>query len=163
MKRWLSFCIVALLSACASYSGSGLRPGSDTLETVLQVMGVPAMRWQDADGSMQLSYPRGPSSPDSFMVRIDKNGKLQSIRNVLVPEVIAQIRAGMSKEQVLRLIGPPDPSRTVYFKARDELAWDWRYDDQGDDLAYFTVLFDASSGTVRSTMVMRHLKPGVPI
>lgn len=163
MKRWTFILAALAISACASYDGRALKLGTDTLESVLQTMGVPAMRWQDADGSVQLSYPRGPSSPDSFMVRIDKNGKLQSIRNVLVPEVIAQIKAGMSKEQVLRLIGPPDPGRTVYFKARDELAWDWRYDDRGDDLAYFTVLFDATSGTVRSTMVMRHLKPGVPI
>lgn len=150
-----------LLSACAAYSGSGLQPGTSTLAEVVRAMGEPAMRWQDSDGSVQLSYPRG-AAPQSFMVRIGPDGKLQSIRNVLVPEVTAKIIAGMSKDDVLRLIGPPIANRTTYFKARDELAWDWRYEERLGELAYFSVLFDATRGTVRSTLVIPDPKIGMP-
>jgi len=152
----------ALLSACAAYSGSGLKPGTATLAEVVQVMGEPAMRWQDADGSVQLSYPKGPAGPQSLMVRVGKDGKLQSIRNVLVPEVTAKIVAGMSKEEVLRLIGPPIADRSTYSKARDELAWDWRYEEMPSELSYFSVLFDATRGTVRSTLVIPDPKMGMP-
>ncbi len=46
-----------LIAACASYSGTGLKPGEARLEDVLSVMGNPEMRWKDSDGSQQLAYP----------------------------------------------------------------------------------------------------------
>ena len=58
----------------------------------------------------------------------------------------------MSKEQVLRVLGPPDSGRTTYFKARDELVWDWRACTYNVNIQRLYVLFDATSGTVRSTM-----------
>lgn len=162
MKRWQFLLMSALLSGCAAYSGRGLQPGVATLDTVIQTMGEPAMRWQGPDGALQLAYPRGPASPQSFMVHLDKDGKLLSIRNVLVPEVTGQITPGMTQAQVLRLIGPPIAARTIYFAARDELVWDWRYEDKTGDLSHFSVLFDATLGTVRSTLVVPDVKVGVP-
>lgn len=160
MKYVLPILAAIMMFACAPYGGGVLRPGTDDLQAVLRVMGKPAMRWDDADGSIQLSFTRGPSSPESFMVRIGKDGKLQSIRNVLVPEITEQIKPGMTKEQVLRLIGPPEQSWTIYFEARDELSWDWRYQDNSE-LAHFIVLFDATRGTVRSTGVIVDVKPSL--
>lgn len=153
MKKLLLAVIVLALSACASYSGRGLVPGSATVEDVQRTMGAPAMRWQDADGSVQLSYPRGPASPESFMVRIGPDGRLQSIRNVLEPDTVAKIKPGLTREEVLRLIGPPEPSWTMVFPARNELAWDWRYLENGQ-LAHFIVLLDNTTGIVRSSMTL---------
>jgi len=61
------------------------------------------------------------------MIRLVADGKLQSIENVLDEQHLANVRAGMSKEEVLRILDLSDANSTVYFKARDELAWDWRY------------------------------------
>ena len=61
---------------------------------------------------------------------------------------------GLTKDEVLRLIGPPDHSRSVYFKARDELAWEWRFREIYGNPARFVVLFDASAGRVRGTMIL---------
>lgn len=152
MKPWISLLSTVLLAGCAAYSGSGLKPGEARLEDVQAIMGAPAMRWQDADGSAQLAYPRGPLGFHTFMVSLAPNGRLQSIENVLEEKAFARVRAGMSKDQVLRVLGPPDPSLTVYFKARDELVWDWRYCQIYGSPAHFLVLFDATSGAVRSTM-----------
>ena len=112
------------------------------------------MRWQEPDGSVQLAYPRGPAGIHTFMVKLGPDGRLQSIANVLEENSFARIRAQMTKDEVLRVLGPPDYSRSVYFKARDELVWDWRYCQLFGNSARFLVLFDGASGTVRSTMAL---------
>ncbi|MFZ6750680.1 hypothetical protein [Undibacterium sp. Ren11W] len=139
-----------LIGGCASYGGSSLQPGVSSLPEVLATMGEPAMLWTNPDGSKQLAYPRGPLGTQSFMAYLDADQKLQRIDKVLEMAVFARIQTGMSKEQVLRLIGPPQPQSTQYFKARDELAWSWLFCDSWNTQAFLDVLFDASSGTVRS-------------
>ncbi len=67
----------------------------------------------------------------------------------------------MSKEDVLRALGPSDTRLTVYFKARDELVWDWRYRAHSGEIMRMMVLFDATSGKVRSTMVQREVAADV--
>ena len=155
MSKWTWIFPVALLTACASYSGGNLQPGAARLEDVLREMGQPAMRWQETDGSIQLAYPRGPQGFNTYMARIAPDGKLQSIGNVLAEETFARILPGMTKEQVLRILGPSEPSKTIYFQARDELVWDWRFQTFQREAAHFLVLFDAAAGTVRSTMTQR--------
>jgi hypothetical protein len=154
MKPWASLMSTMLLAACASYSGSGLAPGAARLNDVEVLMGPPALRWQDADGSVQLAYPRGPAGLATYMVTLGPDGRLQSIANVLDEQTFARIRAGMTKDEVLRLIGPSDSGRSAYFKARDELAWEWRFREVYGNAARFVVLFDASSGRVRSTLIL---------
>ena len=154
MRLWTSLLATMLLAACASYSGSGLKPGEARLDDVQGLMGSPAMRWQEPDGSVQLAYPRGPAGFHTFMVKLGPDGRLQSIANVLEENSFARIRAGITKDEVLRVLGPPEYSRSVYFKARDELVWDWRYCQVYGNPARFLVLFDGTSGTVRSTMAL---------
>jgi hypothetical protein len=161
MKTGLTIFLALLLAACASYSGRGLKPGIDGLDDVVQLMGQPAMRWQNADGSLQLAYPRGPAGFHTYMVSIDANGKLQQIENVLDDTSFARIKPGMNKEDVLRLIGPPYPYWTVYFERRDELAWEWRYYNAWNEPARFNVLFDNTSGTVRKTMSLTESQKGL--
>jgi len=153
-QRILALVASLVVAACASYGGGSLKPGEARLEDVYLAMGQPALQWQDPDGSRQLAYPRGPMGYDTFMVRLGPDGRLLSIENVLNEKHLATVRAGMSKEQVLRVLGPPDASATTYFKARDELVWDWRYlSADFNEPMRMMVLFDAASGTVRSTMV----------
>lgn len=149
----LFFTSCLLLSGCAGYAGSRLQPGISGLPTVLSEMGEPAMRWQDGDGSEQLAYPRGPQGPHTYMVFIGPDGRLQRIENVLTMKHFARIEPGKSDQAaVLRLLGPPTPEWTVYFEARDELVWEWRFCDDFSQLARFDVLFDGTTGLVRTTM-----------
>lgn len=140
-----------LLSACAGYNGRDLLAGTSGLPEVLASMGEPAMRWNEADGRVQLAYPRGPEGTQTFMVFIGADGRLQRIEGVLDAEHFARITPGLDQAAVLRLLGPPPPQLTAYFERRDELVWEWRYCDAWSQLALFDVLFDASSGIVRST------------
>lgn len=144
--------VACLLAACSSYSGSGLRPGVATVSEVIATMGVPAARWTNADGSEQLAYPRGPAGTQTFMVFIGPDGVLRQINAVLDMEHFARVEAGKSdQESVLRLLGPPVPQWTEYFAARNELVWEWQFCDSWNQLARFDVLFDASSGLVRTS------------
>lgn len=154
--RWpmvlLSVLMATLLAACASYRGSGLQPGIATLPEVLATMGEPAMRWQEADASVQLSYPRGPDGPYSFMVHLGADGRLKGINNVLNDTYFSRIVPGSDQAFVLRTLGPSTPQWTAYFKARDELVWEWLFCDGGGSMARFDVLFDNTTKLVRGTM-----------
>jgi len=152
LRQTLALAALALLAACAGYDGRGLQPGVASVDDVIAVMGAPAMRWQDADGSQQLAYPRGPSGVHTYMVKIAPDGRLIRIDNVLQASRFARITPGQdNQESILRLLGPPEPSWTLYFKARDELVWEWAFCDDWSRRARFGVLFDASTGLVRST------------
>lgn len=155
MMRFFLIIGLLLLAGCANYGGSGLRPGVDGREDVLRLMGAPAMEWSDPDGARQLAYPRGPMGAHTYMAFIGADGKLQRIENVLTMEFFSRVKAGMAMEDVLRVLGPSEPSWTAYFKARDELVWEWRYCDDWSELARFDVLFDGTTKRVRSTQTLR--------
>lgn len=144
-----------LLAACAGYSGRGLVAGASGMDDVLRIMGEPRMQWTEADGAHRLAYPRGPMGVHTYMVLLGPDGKLRSIENVLDPQTFRRIEPGMHKDRVLQMLGPAEPSWNAYFKARDELVWEWRYCDEWNKASRFDVLFDASRKVVRSTMTYR--------
>lgn len=151
MKNALVIVACLMLSACASYSGANLKPGVATEAEVRQVMGVPAMTWELPGGGRQLAYPRGPAGFETYMVFINAAGKLERSVNVLDMTSFARVQADMTQAEVLQLLGPPQPQWTAYFKARDELVWEWRYCDSWREAARFDVLFDATTKKVRTT------------
>ena len=153
MMKALGLLLLAMLiGGCASYDGRGLKVGISHVDELQSSMGQAAIRWPTPDGGEQLAFPRGPAGFHTFMAHTDKNGILQSLENVLQPKHFARLRAGMSQDEVLRVIGPPFHPWTVYFEARDELVWEWRYCDDYAEPARFDALFDKTSGKLRTTM-----------
>ncbi len=140
-----------VLAACASYSGSNLKPGVSTLAAVIDSMGPPAMSWKNPDGSEQLAYPRGPAGTQTFMAYIGADGKLQRIDGVLGMANFALIQPGISKDSVLRLIGPSQPEWTQSYSGSNTVSWTWLFCNSQDEQSYFDVAFDATTGVVRST------------
>ncbi len=148
---WVALLVALSLGACAAYDGRGLQPGVAALPDVLAVMGEPALRWQDADGSLQLAYPRGPTGYHTYMVFLGADGRLQRIENRLDPLYFNRLESGTTDQAaVLRLLGPPVPGWEAYFKARDELVWEYRFCNLWGESARFDVLFDGTTGIVRS-------------
>ena len=143
--------LAILCVGCTTYAGRDLQIGIANEAEVAAQMGESAMRWQDADGSVQLAYPRGPEGPHTFMVFLAPDGRMRSIENVLTERHFSRIAAGDSMDQVVRLIGPPQPQWTAFFEARNELVWEWRYCDGGSLMAKFDVLFDATTRQVRTS------------
>ena len=152
LTRFAAVGAVMLLSACASNSGSNLKPGVATLPEVIASMGEPAMRWKDANGQEQLAYPRGPAGTQTYMAYIGADGRLERIEGVLEMAQFSRIVIGKSnKEDVLRLLGPSNPYWTVDDKANKQLIWEWNTCNQMRNVARFNVYFDAATGIVSRT------------
>ena len=66
--------------------------------------------------------------------------------------LIGRVQHGMTQEQVLGVMGPPD--RTTAFPRTQTVAWDYRYTDSWGYLAMFAVTFSAD-GRVLSTFTWR--------
>ena len=143
--------LLIALFGCASYDGRGLKPGISTTADVVQLMGTPAMRWNEPGGGELLAFTRGPSGTQTFMVRIAANGTLANKENVLDMRHFAQIQAGMTEQEVLRVIGPPFPGWTASYPARSELLWEWRYCSEYSEASRFDVIFDSATGKVKTT------------
>lgn len=154
MRKCLPLALMLLLSACAGLDARSLQPGVASEMDVRTRLGKPAMTWREADGHQQQAFPRGPMGFVTWMAYLAPDGRLEKIENVLETRHFARIQPGQSPEQVLRILGPSVPHWSVYFKARDELVWEWRYCDDWSEPARFHVLFDATSNTVRSTLAM---------
>jgi len=141
---------VLALQACQSFGGA-LQPGHSTRAEVYAAKGRPAMRWVDAEGNEQLSYPTGPSGYLSYMVYLDPAGRVMRVEQVLREKTMDRISAGMSEPQVVQMLGPSVPQWTAESAARDERVLEWRYCSEFAVLSRFDVLLDRRTGMVRST------------
>ena len=151
-KTFFLSLMTVLLSACAVLGGPAFTPGTTSQKEVLSYKGPPAHIADEANGIKRLFWPTGPMGTSTIMARFDAQQRLLSYEEVLNMEHFADIQPGMSMDDVMRLIGPPYAGWTAYFKARDELAWEWRYCDSWNGAARFSVLFDGTSKKVRSTI-----------
>jgi outer membrane protein assembly factor BamE (lipoprotein component of BamABCDE complex) len=146
MKILVLLLAALLAAACASYGGASLRPGASSEAEVLQVMGAPAMRFTDNDGSKVLVYPRGPLGTQTFMVRLDARGVVRSIDPVLGDDTFNAIQPGLTTDDVVRMIGPP--RETMTFERLGHEAWDYKYVDTWGYPAIFSVTFDRDGRVV---------------
>ncbi|HET9651985.1 MAG TPA: hypothetical protein VFP36_07335 [Usitatibacter sp.] len=135
-------CALALLTlgACASYDGYSLRPGTSTEDEVRRTMGQPAMEFRNPDGTRELAYPRGPLGTQTFMADVGGDGVLRALRPVLDDDIFRTIEPGMTRDQVLRLIGPPGD--VMEFPRMGQVSYEYRFMDSWRYLALFSVNFD---------------------
>jgi hypothetical protein len=137
--------LAASLWGCAAVSP--VTTGMD--ETAVQArMGKPETVRKNADGSQVWEYPGGPLGRQTYMVTVGSDHAVKDIRQVMSEQYFSQVKAGMSRDDVRQLLGKP--GEVSVFPARDEEVWSWRY-LQGNAM-FFNVMFDRSSGTVRTTL-----------
>ncbi len=137
--------LAVLPAACANFSA--ISPG-DSAQDVEARVGAPGTVWENADGSEVWEYPMGPSGVQTFMIDIGADRAVRAVRQVLREEYFSKVVAGMFRDDVRRLLGRP--KEVWYFPARDEETWTWRYLEV--NYRFFNVLFDRTSGTVRTTL-----------
>jgi outer membrane protein assembly factor BamE (lipoprotein component of BamABCDE complex) len=70
-------------------------------------------------------------------------------RPLLADSTFATIRHGMTKDEILRIIGRPDD--TMKFARSSTEAWDYRYQDDWGYMALFSVTFDRAGTVVGRT------------
>ncbi len=152
MKRWLLMgwlmSLLAMVGACDWVAQQELKPGQSTLEDVRKLMGKPEMVWEEGDGRQVLEYPRSPEGAETWMVEIDANGRYQGMKNTLVDANLRQVRPGMSRDDLRRLLGKPGSVETLPLK--NELVWTWRVQAAPGRTEMFNVHF-GDDGRVAST------------
>jgi outer membrane protein assembly factor BamE (lipoprotein component of BamABCDE complex) len=142
MKTRLALAAAVVVSACASYSGYGLHPGSSTADDVLRTMGKPAAEFDPPGGGRELFYPHGPLGTQTFVAHLDASGTLRGIDQVLDDDHFYAIHEGETRDQVLRAIGPPGDSMAFN---NGTYAWIWRFKDTWGYLSDFNVTFDRNN------------------
>jgi outer membrane protein assembly factor BamE (lipoprotein component of BamABCDE complex) len=131
---------------------SPVKNGMDEMQVQAR-MGKPDTVRKNSDGSETWEYPLGPAGRQTYMVTVGSDHAVKEVRQVLSDEYFAQVRPGMSRDQVRRLLGKPGD--VSVFTARDEEVWSWRYQQQNP--MFFNVMFDRSAGTVRTTQRLEEI------
>jgi hypothetical protein len=138
----------AFLGGCDFIAQTELKPGISTKEEVLQRMGKPEMIWEEKDGSSKYEYPRGPEGHETYMVSIAPDGRYLGMENILVDSTFAKVKAGMTRDELRRLLGRP--TETVIFKLKQEEVWTWRHKGVHYKSRRFHVMMDLN-GVVKGT------------
>ena len=139
----LLLALAACLAGCANLTAvsSGMPA-----QQVQAKLGAPETIRKNADGSEVWEYPGGPLGRQTYMVTLGSDRAVQEVHQVLNDEYFSRVRAGMSRDEVRRLLGKP--GEIMVFGARDEEVWSWCYQQQNP--MFFNVLFDRTAGTVRT-------------
>jgi outer membrane protein assembly factor BamE (lipoprotein component of BamABCDE complex) len=142
--------LAASLWGCAGVSA--VTTGMD--ETQVQAKaGKPDTVRKNADGSQVWEYPEGPLGRQTFMITMGSDHTVKDIRQVMSERYFSQVKAGMSRDEVRQLLGRP--GEVSMFPARDEEVWSWRY--LQENAMFFNVMFDRSTGTVRTTQRLEEI------
>ena len=145
----LSGLMAALLPACDGVNLGKLKPGITTAQQVREIMGPPTMQWADDDGTQTWEYPRTPEGIVNYMIVIDASQILREVRQVLCDENFARVSAGMTRDEVRRLLG--QPAHEQFFPLSKETVWDWKTTAVANTPAYFNVHFGTDGRVVRTS------------
>jgi hypothetical protein len=145
-SRALLLLFAALFAAgCANFSA--INPGASA-QQVQALVGAPANVWKNADGSEVWEYPRGPLGVETYMVTLGSDRAVREVRQVLSDENISKLHAGMSRDEVRRMLGSP---RDIGFSgSNDEEIWSWRYREARVRNMELYVQFDRPTGALKN-------------
>jgi hypothetical protein len=144
LPAWLLPC--ALLAACGTYGPGALKPGDD-VAAVQHELGPPTHRYPLAEGRTRLEFARGPFGKHTYMVDMDDaTQRVAAINQVLDDAHFNQVRAGMPRAELLRLLGRPAETRGGGWQPGE--VWSWRYETPFCD--WFQVSLDPQGRVIDS-------------
>ena len=131
---------VVLLAACAGFGPRNLPPGSSRAQ-VMQTMGIPTaehtlrvpsldraeLRVDTTDAAVRrLEYNGGTFGRSTYMLDFDFQDRLLASAQVRAESRFNAILAGMSQQDLLRVLGRPSNIRGLSFQKQN--VWAYRYD-----------------------------------
>jgi hypothetical protein len=135
--------VLSTVAACAGYAPTANLVGQDR-KSVIQALGQPEREYA-VDGKNKLHFPRGPAGSHTYFVYLNDEDRVIGWEQVLIEERFKQITSGMTKEQVIELIGV---SKITNGLARERgYVWHYRYFNQ--QCKSFAIEF-TKEGVVRS-------------
>lgn len=117
-----------LLSACGVLQNPSVQPG-ETEQQVISRLGKPTGSYQDGNDRL-LEYRTNPGGQATWMVRLDGNGRVKGMEQVLTDQKFASIKPDVDdKESVLRKVGAPYERSYLALPQQD--VWTYMYQEQG--------------------------------
>jgi len=116
--------VAAALSACASLVPTPPQPGQTEADAVAG-LGQPTGRYEMPGGVQRVEFARGPYGRVTWMVDLDAAGRVLRSAQVLTPENFARVRSGMTRDELLRLLGRPADRQREW---QDRETWSWRFE-----------------------------------
>jgi hypothetical protein len=117
-----------------------LRVGASQRADIIASQGQPTRVWPEPGGGSTLEYATQPFGSSCWMLRLDAAGTLVEARDALAADQRASVQAGMTTQQVTRLLGRE--RRREFFVFSGEEVWDWTVASDGSsDLLRFNVHF----------------------
>ena len=139
--------LALVLAGCAALSPS-IPPGASKAD-VEAALGKPVDVVNAPGGEVVWQYPRGPVGQTTYMVAFGADGRAKGLTQALTWENFANIRPGMTRDEVRLALGRP--GGTVTYRNLGEEVWSYRYQIPVSTNRIFNVHFDAATGRVRST------------
>jgi hypothetical protein len=145
--------VLALAVTAAGCANFGAVEPGDSDINVTDKVGKPVTVWKNPDGSEIWQYPRGYYATQTFIITMGPDRRVQEMHQALSDPYFSKVAAGMSRDDVFRVLGRP---REIWiFASRDEETWTWRYYDT--NYMFFNVLFDRTEGKVRNTQRLQEI------
>lgn len=144
LGRWCWAMAVTLgLAACAVLEPAReLRAGQTEAEAT-QLMGLPNARHAMPDGLTRLEFARGPAGRSTWMVDLDRAGRVVAFNQVLNEANFLNVTSGLSREELMRMIGRPAHRQGEWMGKE---TWSWRYPT--NDCLWFRVTLGPDGRTL---------------
>ena len=140
VMRHLALLAIALFAAaCAGPASLAGKSESDLRAS----LGAPAAEYLNADGSRTLAYPQGSFGTQTYMAEVAPGGAVRGVRQALGEDTFQRINPGMTRDEVLRLIGPPQETMTP---RQRELSFEYRFWSLGLSALFFVELTPRDRG-----------------
>lgn len=152
------------LAGCDQQRINELQEGVATEADVRARFGEPEKIWEAQDmvslpfagvaaesGARTFEYSRQPAGTVNYMITIGPDGKMSALRQVLTPQNFARVAAGMSMEQVRKMLGKP--MKVTTYALKQETHYDWRYLNPPNTPMIFTAVMDPDLRVLRTMSV----------
>jgi hypothetical protein len=135
-KTLFPLILAGLLAGCVG--PRSIVPAQSTLPEVRASLGSPTDIRFDQTGEELWEYARGPLGTETYLIRAGKDGRVQSVTQLLTEAQFAKIVPGkMSKVDARHLLGRPSDQAFLH----NGTSWTWRVDLK-PQTGHFVVRFD---------------------
>ncbi len=135
------------MMGCDRVATGELQVGQSTVADLKAKMGEPFAVVKDGDREIW-EYPLGPEGVKTYRMTVNAQGVLEKIDQILTDENFKRIVAGMTMDDVRKIIGKPGKDKR-YGMSYNEITHVWKFNKDNSDL-FFEVLIDGN-GRVKST------------
>ena len=116
-----------VVAGCALVPGHGLEPGKSTAAEVTAQMGQPALTLDGPQGGRLLYFTHWPWARLTYVATLGPDGVLRGLEQRLTYANIHAVRAGMTRDEVRRLLGPPYEVGRLPRQQREVWEYPWRH------------------------------------